>query len=902
MSKEAIEGKPKLGTGDERGLIEAALGQATPRGSSTAFVGDLPPPDTFPGYELTREVHRGGQGAVYQAIQKATRRRVAIKVMHGGPFTGSSGRARFEREVQILGQLNHPNIVGIHDSGSTADGSFFYVMDYISGRPLDEVISGDKRPTVADTLKLFARICDAVNAAHLRGVIHRDLKPANIRLDQRGEPIVVDFGLAKIAVPDVTHESHAQLMTMTGQFIGSLPWASPEQAEGIPDKIDVRTDVYSLGVILYQMLTGRFPYEVVGNMRDVLDNILRAEPARPSTIRRQVNDEVETIVLKCLAKERDRRYQSAGELARDIHRYLRGEPIEAKRDSVGYVLSKTLRRYRLPVGVAAAFVLLAAGSSVVMAGLYAKARAASIESGKSAAAANEAKTAEHAERVRADATADAALGLSHRLLFDYHESIKNLVGATPMRMKLLTFGRDYITELREKSGDNPRLRHELAEADERIADLLGDLYERKIGKTDEAAEYTAEARRIREELAAADPQSPTARGDLTRSRIKSAGFLHLSGRFEDARGEYAAALSEIDAALKFPSATPADVAHLKSVRAEASTGMANTLTRLAERTADASTASLLLDQATAAFAEAQSYWQDRAKADPSDAGAARCLGVVIDHRARALVDAGNRRRSDGVDAARGAQKQGAISKFDDAIRYYEMAAEASKAALASFEPLSAKGPADAQLKRDRMLALHNIGMSHTEIARTHFEASRVDPKSDRFARSRASHAQALSYFEQALAIADPLASSDTGNLEAQRDLALCLNKIGNEHRELAQTRPQQNTDRGQLLQAESQFQKSLAIRETLYKTDPIQRHLSDRAVAYPKLAQIESYLVTSDTPEDQVVHLDAAITHYQKALDDHGALVAAGVMSPDAPSIRQIQDALEKCQAERAQH
>ena len=143
-----------------------------------------------------------------------------------------------------------------------------------------------------------------MNAAHLRGVIHRDLKPGNIRVDADGEPHILDFGLAKVAMPETMDSSLPEVMTITGQFLGSLPWASPEQAEGRPEKIDVRTDVYSLGVILYHMLTGRFPYEVVGNMRDVLDNILKAEPAKPSTVRRQINDEVETIVLKCLAKER----------------------------------------------------------------------------------------------------------------------------------------------------------------------------------------------------------------------------------------------------------------------------------------------------------------------------------------------------------------------------------------------------------------------------------------------------------------------------------------------------------------------------------------------------------------------------------------------------------------------
>jgi len=140
---------------------------------------------TIPGYELVKEAHCGGQGVVYQAIQKSTKRRVAIKVMHEGPFAGPPDKARFEREVQVLGQLNHPNIVAIHDSG-TAAGSFYYVMDYISGRSLDDYITLTK-PSIDDALRLFAKICDAVNAAHLRGVIHRDLKPSNIRIDADGE-------------------------------------------------------------------------------------------------------------------------------------------------------------------------------------------------------------------------------------------------------------------------------------------------------------------------------------------------------------------------------------------------------------------------------------------------------------------------------------------------------------------------------------------------------------------------------------------------------------------------------------------------------------------------------------------------------------------------------------------
>ncbi len=309
----------------------------------------------FVGYTLVRELHRGGQGVIYLAIQHSTKRRVAIKVMHEGPFAGARDKARFEREVEILASLNHPNIVAVHDSGEAA-GHFYYVMDYIPGQPLDAYIASEPR-SVDALLKLFGTICQAVNAAHMRGVIHRDLKPSNILIDAEGQPHVVDFGLAKVMSADASGDGSPR--TVTGQFVGSLPWASPEQAAGMPDQIDTRTDVYSLGVVLYQMLTERFPYEVVGNMRDVLENILKAAPARPSTVRRQINDEVETIVLKCLSKERVRRYQSAGDLAQDVHRYLTGAPIQAKRDSGLYLTKKLITRYRMPVAVGV--VILIAG-------------------------------------------------------------------------------------------------------------------------------------------------------------------------------------------------------------------------------------------------------------------------------------------------------------------------------------------------------------------------------------------------------------------------------------------------------------------------------------------------------------------------------------------------------------
>ncbi|TWT41724.1 Serine/threonine-protein kinase PknB [Phycisphaerae bacterium RAS1] len=374
--------------------------------TATAASGDAPSAveveksvgaESLPGYTIVGEIHRGGQGVVYKAVQKSTRRNVAIKVMHEGPLARPSDRVRFEREIQVLGQLNHPNIVGIHDSG-TAAGCFYYVMDFIPGQPLDRFVQTTALP-VRRTLELFGKICDAINAAHLRGVIHRDIKPGNIRIDEAGEPHVLDFGLAKLTEDNESVDSKTPHMTMTGQFIGSVPWASPEQAEGRQDDVDIRTDVYSLGVVLYQMLTvGTFPYDVGGNMRKVIDNILNVAPTPPSRHRPEIDDEVETIVLKCLSKEPPRRYQSAGELANDIRRYLAGQPIEAKRDSGWYMLRKGIRRYWAAASIAAVMLVAGVGFGVAMTFLYQQA-AAKLQARERAEAVAAREAAEERERL-----------------------------------------------------------------------------------------------------------------------------------------------------------------------------------------------------------------------------------------------------------------------------------------------------------------------------------------------------------------------------------------------------------------------------------------------------------------------------------------------------------------------
>lgn len=339
------------------------------------------------GYRLLGQVHRGGQGVVFRARQLSTGRDVAIKVMRQGPFAARSERMRFEREVQILGKLRHADIVTIHDSG-TAAGHFYLVTDFVEGVPLDRFIADRGRET-RQTVNLFERICAAVNAAHLHGVTHRDLKPANILVDSNGKPQVLDFGLAKMDGPQgeraVSPDAEAPRsddsidgaqsfgnFTVAGQFIGSIPWCSPEQAAGAP--IDIRTDVYSLGVLLYHALTGRFPYFTSGPLDVVLAAVRNATPIPPRTVRSDLDDDLSTILLKCLEKEPEQRYQSAGELARELSRWARGEPIEAKRYSSGYWLKLMLRRHWLVAGLSAASLVLIVGALVAMSMLWRVAR------------------------------------------------------------------------------------------------------------------------------------------------------------------------------------------------------------------------------------------------------------------------------------------------------------------------------------------------------------------------------------------------------------------------------------------------------------------------------------------------------------------------------------------------
>ncbi len=323
-----------------------------------------PPPDQqepedleLEGYVLQREISRGGQAIIFSAIMKSTGRKVAVKFFPGGSFATRKEKVRMDREVRVLAALDHPNIVSVIDRGQTADGSTYFVLEYVRGKTLAEYIDdfwdqqGPPKTTadIKQLLQLFVRICDAINAAHLRGVVHRDLKPSNIVIDSYGEPHILDFGVALSSVPLLDDAGEPlPSVTWTGEFLGSVQWASPEQAEGDQTKIDVRSDVYSLGIILYEALTGDFPYDVFGSLPNTLKHIISAPARLPSEafIERMtsadvsekeaaeqclIDSELDQIVLRALEKDRANRYQTAGEFAKALSGYLAGHTVSIKR-------------------------------------------------------------------------------------------------------------------------------------------------------------------------------------------------------------------------------------------------------------------------------------------------------------------------------------------------------------------------------------------------------------------------------------------------------------------------------------------------------------------------------------------------------------------------------------------
>jgi tetratricopeptide (TPR) repeat protein len=329
-------------------------------------------PGEIGGFRILGKLGEGGMGIVYEAEQQSPLRRVALKVVRGGQFVDDVQVRMFRRETHTLARLVHPNIAGIYEAGRTEDGQHFFTMELVSGRTLSEFVRnrlGGERPSPADLrerLRLFNTICQAVNHAHQRSVIHRDLKPSNIVVTEAGEVKILDFGLARITDADV---AAASVLSEMGTIKGTLPYMSPEQTSGDSRNIDLRTDVYSLGVILYELLAGRHPYETQSVSVVKAISIICQEPPRPlkeSPGGAVIDVDLQTIAAKALEKEPDQRYQSAAALAEDVERFLANRPILAHPPSSVYQLRKLVARHKLAVAAASGIAVLLVALALTM--------------------------------------------------------------------------------------------------------------------------------------------------------------------------------------------------------------------------------------------------------------------------------------------------------------------------------------------------------------------------------------------------------------------------------------------------------------------------------------------------------------------------------------------------------
>lgn len=492
-------------------------------------------------YQLVRELGRGGMGIVYLAERADGRfqQQVAVKlVRQSGLRDDLLGRLRHER--QILASLQHPNIARLLDGGATDEGQPYLVMEYVEGAPIDQY--GDHhRLSTSGRLRLFQTVCAAVHYAHQNLIVHRDLKPSNILVAENGQVKLLDFGIAKLLDENATE---AVPMTRTGMRVMTPEYASPEQVRGEP--ITTASDVYALGVILYELLTGHRPYEVRNLTPTQIERVIcEQEPPKPSTailrtvevekdpgalpqrtpegvsrarntqperLRRRLQGDLDNIVMKALRKEPARRYSSVEQFSEDLRRHLAQLPVVARPNTLGYRISKFVRRHMVGVAATVGATLLIV--MTLLGGIIATTRQARVAA---------------AERDRAEQRFNDVRTLANTLLFDLHDAIRDLPGATPARQMLVSNALIYLDTLNRVTSDDPSLRLELAEAYQRVGEVQGDPHFPNLGDMAGATESYRKALALREDLWKRDTTDEAAQHTLANSYGRLAVVLSWGG-------------------------------------------------------------------------------------------------------------------------------------------------------------------------------------------------------------------------------------------------------------------------------------------------------------------------------------------------------------------------------------
>jgi serine/threonine protein kinase/tetratricopeptide (TPR) repeat protein len=524
----------------ERPAFELAAEQMARGDPAQLLAFDAQPGQSVGPYRLVEPLGTGGMGEVWRAEQsEPIRRIVALKLIKPGMDTRAVV-ARFDSERQALAVMDHPNIARVFDAGTTPAGRPFFVMELVPGVPITAYCD-DHRLTIKQRLLLFLQVCDGVQHAHQKAIIHRDLKPSNIlvgEVDGRPLPKIIDFGLAKAITEDGTAQT---VFTELGMMVGTPAYMSPEQAGSLDATVDTRADVYSLGVILFELLVGTPPFDskdvrrsgAAAMLREIREaeapapslkfaalgaaseDVASARGEKPALLLRQLRGDLDWITLKAIEKDRARRYPSASELAADVRRHLSDQPVLAGPPSATYRARKFVRRHRggVAAGSLAALTMIAGIITTTF-----EARRARVQE----------QLAKEAQ-AKAERRFNEVRKLAHSVLFDYHDAIKNLPGATPVRERLVRDSLQYLDGLAgEVTGDRSLLR-ELASAYERVADVQGGTLEANLGNTVGAIESGKKALHIRVLLLASDPKNDDLKRELASSYLKIGTLLWETG-------------------------------------------------------------------------------------------------------------------------------------------------------------------------------------------------------------------------------------------------------------------------------------------------------------------------------------------------------------------------------------
>jgi eukaryotic-like serine/threonine-protein kinase len=829
-----------------------------PDNAEESFVGRQ-----FGAYEVIREIGRGGLGAVYLAARADDeyRKQVAIKVIRRGLDTDDIIR-RFRNERQILAQLDHPNIARLIDGGTTDDGLPYFVMEYVNGEPITAYCDANALPTT-ERLTLFRKVCAAVTYAHQNLVIHRDLKPSNILVTQEGEPKLLDFGIAKLlgTGDELFTQTIPALRVMTPEY------ASPEQVKG--DKIMTTSDVYSLGVLLYELLTGQRPYRLkTRTPEEIARAITEQEPERPSTavthggnspqsaIRnpKLLRGDLDNIVLKAMRKEPARRYASVGQFSEDIRRHVTGLPVVARKDTVRYRTEKFVQRHK--VGVAAAALI----GLTLIGGIIATVWQANRATREARIAARE---RDHAQRRFEDVR-----HLSTALLFEIAPKIEHLAGATEARQSLLTQSLKYLDSLANESGADLALQNELAAAYEKIGDLQGNPTNPNLIALADALVSYEKANAIRRRLLEKNPKDAEQRrflannyrvlGDIRWQTKEPAESLKNS---EAALGLYTELLADTPDSTELRLAlaqTNHDIGMNFSTNGKKAASIAyfqkaiDSAEDLRSRSPNRIDFLILLANGHKQMGNALS-WEQKQKEGEAEMAKA----VAINE---SLVAANPNDFS---------LQTGLYQTYMMTSNVYEevndsLANEYAFKALEIIKSVAEKDPANLRAKQQLAKACSRVGVTLANVGKT---------------------AESVLYLEKAVALLQTIAQNETKNRRFRYDLAIALTRLGD-------TRHEQHDFQAAL----NDLEKATEVLSELVKSDAADNaSLRDLASAHGSLAKTHEDFAAEEIAESRPLHRRMAREHFQRALDLLRQLETRNALSKvDRKSLEEMQIAARK--------